>query len=189
MVNRRGVLYSVGAVGAVAASAWAMTRRLEAEVERAATIVHDPVIAQMKSGMRLREFGRTGMTVSEVGFGSWAIGGEAYGQVSRQESLLALARAEELGCNFVDTAMVYGDAEQILGSSSLVVVADGSSRPSTPVRNLIWNARSKSNSRALRLTTWISIRFTGRRVATKSIYTMRYIVQKKPARFELWVSH
>ncbi|MCP5327340.1 MAG: aldo/keto reductase [Sinobacteraceae bacterium] len=92
-----------------------MTRRLEAEVERAATIVHDPVIAQMKSGMRLREFGRTGMTVSEVGFGSWAIGGEAYGQVSRQESLLALARAEELGCNFVDTAMVYGDAEQILG--------------------------------------------------------------------------
>lgn len=67
------------------------------------------------SGMRQRKFGRTGMSVSEVGFGSWAIGGGAYGSVERSESLRALARAEELGCNFVDTAMVYGDSEAILG--------------------------------------------------------------------------
>jgi myo-inositol catabolism protein IolS len=67
------------------------------------------------SGMKLREFGATGMKVSEVGFGAWGIGGNAYGTVERQASLAALARAEELGCNFVDTASVYGDSETVLG--------------------------------------------------------------------------
>jgi len=44
------------------------------------------------------------MKVSEVGFGAWAIGGTSYGTVDRLDSLRALAKAEELGCNFVDTA-------------------------------------------------------------------------------------
>ena len=65
--------------------------------------------------MSYRAFGATGMRVSEIGFGSWALGGDAYGEVQRAESFNALARAEELGCNFVDTAMVYGDAEDVLG--------------------------------------------------------------------------
>jgi aryl-alcohol dehydrogenase-like predicted oxidoreductase len=67
------------------------------------------------SGMRYRSLGKTGINVSEVAFGAWGIGGKAYGQVERKESLNALARAEELGCNFVDTASVYGDSEAILG--------------------------------------------------------------------------
>jgi len=54
------------------------------------------------------------MRVSEVGFGAWGIGGD-FGRVEKQDSLAALARAEELGCNFVDTAAVYGDSEEILG--------------------------------------------------------------------------
>jgi len=45
-------------------------------------------------------------------FGAGAIGGKAYGAVNRQDSLRALARAEELGCNLVDTAKVY---ELVLG--------------------------------------------------------------------------
>jgi aryl-alcohol dehydrogenase-like predicted oxidoreductase len=55
------------------------------------------------------------MKVSEVGFGAWAIGGKSYGAVNREESLRALAKAEELGCNFVDTAEGYGDSESVLG--------------------------------------------------------------------------
>ena len=62
-----------------------------------------------------RAFGATGLRVSEVGFGGWAIGGKAYGAVDRHEAQSALARAEELGCNFVDTAAVYGDSELVLG--------------------------------------------------------------------------
>lgn len=65
--------------------------------------------------MEYRNFGKTGMQVSTVGFGAWAIGGNSFGAVDRQESLRALARAEDLGCNFVDTASVYGDSEAILG--------------------------------------------------------------------------
>lgn len=65
--------------------------------------------------MRYRLLGSTGLMVSEVGFGAWAIGGTSYGKVDRKDSLRALAKAEELGCNFVDTASVYGDSELVLG--------------------------------------------------------------------------
>jgi len=65
--------------------------------------------------MVLRDFGATGMKVSEVGFGAWGIGGGAYGEVDKEQALRTLAKAEELGCNFVDTAAVYGDSEAVLG--------------------------------------------------------------------------
>ncbi len=65
--------------------------------------------------MHYRQFGRTGLQVSEVGFGAWGIGGKAYGSVDDSEARDALAHAEELGCNFVDTAAVYGKSEEILG--------------------------------------------------------------------------
>jgi aryl-alcohol dehydrogenase-like predicted oxidoreductase len=67
-------------------------------------------------GLPRRAFGRTGMTVSALGFGAWAIGGEAYGAVDRDDALRALAVAEELGCDLVDTAAVYGDSEALLGT-------------------------------------------------------------------------
>ncbi len=65
--------------------------------------------------MRLRQFGSTDLKTSEVGFGAWAIGGGSYGVVDKGESLRALARAEELGCNFIDTAGVYGESENVIG--------------------------------------------------------------------------
>ncbi len=65
--------------------------------------------------MRQRAFGRTGLSVSERSFGAWAIGGASYGAVPAETALEALARAEELGCNFVDTAAVYGESEALLG--------------------------------------------------------------------------
>ncbi len=57
--------------------------------------------------MQYRELGRTGLKVSALGFGSWAIGG-SWGSVDDSESLAALNRAIELGVNFFDTADVYG---------------------------------------------------------------------------------
>jgi aryl-alcohol dehydrogenase-like predicted oxidoreductase len=58
--------------------------------------------------MKYRKLGRTGWKVSEVSFGSWAIGG-TWGEVNDSESLEALHKALELGVNFFDTADVYGD--------------------------------------------------------------------------------
>jgi len=57
--------------------------------------------------MKYRDLGKTGFKVSEVGFGSWAIGGD-WGTVNDDESTAVLERAVELGINFFDTADVYG---------------------------------------------------------------------------------
>ena len=66
--------------------------------------------------MNYRPFGRTGWNVSEMGFGAWAIGGDAWGQTDDSEAIAALNRAIELGVNFIDTSDVYGDghSEQLI---------------------------------------------------------------------------
>src|SRR6188768_990288 len=58
--------------------------------------------------MQYRALGRTGLNVSAISFGAWAIGG-TWGPVNDQDSLKALHRALDLGVNFFDTADVYGD--------------------------------------------------------------------------------
>jgi aryl-alcohol dehydrogenase-like predicted oxidoreductase len=58
--------------------------------------------------MKYRTLGRTGLSISEIGFGAWAIGG-SWGQQRDEDSLAALHRALDLGVNFIDTAAGYGD--------------------------------------------------------------------------------
>ena len=58
--------------------------------------------------MKYRTLGRTGLRVSEIGFGAWAIGGTSYGPTRDEESLEALETAFEHGVNFFDTADTYG---------------------------------------------------------------------------------
>jgi aryl-alcohol dehydrogenase-like predicted oxidoreductase len=73
--------------------------------------------------MKYRTLGKTGLRVSEVGFGAWAIGGNnhgnSYGPTDDNVSVAAVERAFELGCNFYDTADVYGHghSEEILGQA------------------------------------------------------------------------
>lgn len=66
--------------------------------------------------MNYRDLGDTGMRVSEISFGAWAIGG-SWGMVNDEESYAALNRAIDLGVNFIDTADVYGDghSERLIG--------------------------------------------------------------------------
>ena len=59
--------------------------------------------------MEYRELGRTGWKISTIGFGAWAIGGDAWGRTDDEQSLRTLHRAVDMGVNFVDTADVYGD--------------------------------------------------------------------------------
>jgi len=58
--------------------------------------------------MKYRTLGRTGLSVSEVGFGAWAIGGASYGPTRDEDSLQALQAAWDHGVNFFDTADTYG---------------------------------------------------------------------------------
>lgn len=68
--------------------------------------------------MKYRRLGRTNLEVSEIGFGSWAIGGEGYGPTNDKDSLWALETAWENGVNFFDTADTYGKghSESLIGS-------------------------------------------------------------------------
>jgi aryl-alcohol dehydrogenase-like predicted oxidoreductase len=67
--------------------------------------------------MRYRELGRTGFRVSEIGFGTWAMGAD-WGTVDDATSLRALHAAVDAGINFFDTADVYGNgrSEQLLAT-------------------------------------------------------------------------
>ena len=58
--------------------------------------------------MHYRDLGRTGWKVSDISFGAWAIGA-SWGSVDDGESLAAMHAAIDAGCNFIDTADVYGD--------------------------------------------------------------------------------
>jgi len=57
--------------------------------------------------VKYRQLGRTGMNVSEISFGAWAIGA-SWGKVDDKDSLAALHKAVDWGVNFFDTADVYG---------------------------------------------------------------------------------
>ncbi|HEY2094475.1 MAG TPA: aldo/keto reductase [Thermoanaerobaculia bacterium] len=75
--------------------------------------------------MQYRTLGNTGIRISEIGFGAWAIGGAAeasgtplgWGRTNDDESLAAIRRARDLGVNFFDTADSYGfgRSESLLG--------------------------------------------------------------------------
>jgi aryl-alcohol dehydrogenase-like predicted oxidoreductase len=75
------------------------------------------------ASMKYRTLGKTGYSVSEISFGAWAIGG-SWGQVDDATSLDALRRALDLGCNFIDTADVYGD-----GRSERLIAQIAKERP------------------------------------------------------------
>jgi aryl-alcohol dehydrogenase-like predicted oxidoreductase len=67
--------------------------------------------------MKYRTFGKLGWQVSEIGFGAWALGGQAWGGQRVEDSVATLKQALDLGCNFIDTAQGYGDghSERVIG--------------------------------------------------------------------------
>jgi aryl-alcohol dehydrogenase-like predicted oxidoreductase len=65
--------------------------------------------------MQYRQLGQTGMTVSEIGYGAWGLGGAGWVGAEEDESVRALHRAIESGITFIDTARGYGESERIVG--------------------------------------------------------------------------
>ena len=59
--------------------------------------------------MRTREFGATGVTASEVGFGLWTISTGWWGEHSDEDAIRLLREAYDLGITFFDTADTYGE--------------------------------------------------------------------------------
>lgn len=67
----------------------------------------------------LRDLGHTGLRVSEIGFGTWGLGGNAYGRTDDAESIAVLRAAFDQGVTFYDTSDLYGDghSERLLGQA------------------------------------------------------------------------
>src|SRR5437879_1764276 len=67
--------------------------------------------------MQYRRFGRTGVSVSAIGYGGWGIGGSSWGRRNDRRSRASLELALDLGINFFDTAYVYGNghSESLIG--------------------------------------------------------------------------
>ena len=91
--------------------------------------------------MIYRRFGKTGWSVSEIGFGGWGIGGN-WGAVSEPQAEAALKKALELGVNFFDTAYVYGNgsSERILGAALRRWKKEVYVATKVPAKNLVWPA-------------------------------------------------
>ncbi|MBA7466734.1 Aldo-keto reductase YhdN [subsurface metagenome] len=73
--------------------------------------------------MKTRKLGWTDLNLSNIGLGTWAIGGSgwkfSWGPQDDKESISAIRRALELGINWIDTAAVYGlgHSEEIVGKA------------------------------------------------------------------------
>jgi aryl-alcohol dehydrogenase-like predicted oxidoreductase len=65
--------------------------------------------------VRYRDLGRSGLSVSEIGYGAWGIGSSGWVGATEDESVRALNRAIDLGVNLIDTARGYGESERIVG--------------------------------------------------------------------------
>src|ERR1700758_3584330 len=93
--------------------------------------------------MNYRTLGRTGLQVSEIGYGAWGIGKGMWVGAEDDQSINALNKAVDLGLNFIDTALVYGDghSEKLVGQvvkarSERIYVAS-----KVPPKNYQWPAQ------------------------------------------------
>jgi aryl-alcohol dehydrogenase-like predicted oxidoreductase len=93
--------------------------------------------------MRYRTLGRTGLEVSEIGFGAWGIGGKQWQNGSDEESLAALRKAIESGINLIDTAYAYneGHSEQLIAQVLRDTGAAVHVATKIPPKNRVWPAR------------------------------------------------
>src|SRR5881397_2535983 len=75
----------------------------------------------MQERLRTTQLGPTGMEITRVGFGAWAVGGGGFewswGSQEDEDSIAAIHRALELGVNWIDTAAQYGfgHSEEVVG--------------------------------------------------------------------------
>jgi aryl-alcohol dehydrogenase-like predicted oxidoreductase len=96
----------------------------------------------MLAAMHRRAFGRSGIEVSEIGYGAWGIGRSMWEGAEDDESVRALHHAIDHGVNFIDTAAAYGDghSERLVGR----VVGERDERvyvaTKVPPKNMTWPA-------------------------------------------------
>lgn len=110
--------------------------------------------------LRTAALGQTGMEISRVGFGAWAIGGGGYdwgwGAQDDEDSIAAIHRAVDLGINWIDTAAQYGfgHSEEVVGRAleglrERPYVFTKGGQPEGPARTTVQRLRRDSLRREL----------------------------------------
>jgi aryl-alcohol dehydrogenase-like predicted oxidoreductase len=103
----------------------------------------DPAAAQK---LRHRPLGKTGLSVSEVGFGGWGIGKSMWGRTDDAESMRALHAALDAGVDYFDTAYAYGHGHSERLIARLFKEAGRKAVVSTkcPPKNMEWPAHPRT---------------------------------------------
>src|SRR6266481_7094359 len=98
-------------------------------------------------GMEFSNIADTGLTVSRVGLGTWAIGGWMWGGTDDEESIATIRAAVERGVNLIDTAPAYGfgRSEEIVGRA----LADGRLRSRVVIATKVGSSGKTERSSAM----------------------------------------
>lgn len=93
--------------------------------------------------MQYRTLGRTGLKISEIGYGAWGIGGVQWTGGDDEEARRALHLAIDQGVNFIDTALAYGfgHSERIVGQVARERPEEIYLATKVPPKNREWPAR------------------------------------------------
>lgn len=93
--------------------------------------------------MKYRTLGRTGIEISEIGFGAWGIGGVQWTGGDDEEARRALNMAIDEGLNFIDTALAYGEghSERLVGEVARSRKEQIYIATKVPPKNREWPAR------------------------------------------------
>jgi aryl-alcohol dehydrogenase-like predicted oxidoreductase len=91
--------------------------------------------------MQKNLFGKTGLEITPIGLGAWAIGGSGWGSQEDQDSIATIQRSLDLGINWIDTAAIYGQgrSETVVGKA-----IKGRERPYIFTKcSLVWDENGK----------------------------------------------
>ena len=93
--------------------------------------------------MKKRTLGRTGLEISEVGFGAWGLGGNQWRGHKEDDAVAALRHALENGLNFIDTALAYNDghSEKLIAATLNETGVAATVATKVPPKNRIWPAQ------------------------------------------------
>jgi len=100
--------------------------------------------------------GRTNIKVSEIGYGCWAIGG-GWGKLDDKEAISSIHQAIDLGVNFLDTALAYGNghSERVIAKALKSVSSPVTIVTKIPPKNWVWPAKSGSSIQEVFPKKWI----------------------------------
>jgi aryl-alcohol dehydrogenase-like predicted oxidoreductase len=106
-----------------------------------------------------RPLGRTGLSISEIGFGGWGIGKTMWGKTEDQESLKALRAALDSGVDYFDTAYAYGHghSERLIARAFKETGRRATVSTKVPPKNMEWPGHPRTRLAHVFAPDWVRL--------------------------------